>query len=234
MKPDLRALIIGSTALVAACGSSSGPTTATTRTSSVATLDEASKSADQIFADAVAALRQVPIAHARGVGFSGDPTATVDDVSTQTTGRLTLTEGGRTSMFVLTGGQAYAVLPTGAMKLTGDAATEIQSFTLAAQADCTAKEHGHLTKGSTSTINGHRVIAIMDDGRAPGASVGTAYVSVDAPHLVVRTVTTLESTPGGSLSCGHDQSSATPTPGGQTLDWDYPDSVPLITAPPGA
>jgi hypothetical protein len=229
MNRCVMALLAGATmAAAAACGNS---------TSSGGGGDESSKTADQIMLDSVAALRQAHVAHLYGHTTIGGESATIDGIVEQDSSRITVTTSSMVIILIVSGGQAYGIQGGQAVQLSGDSATEIKAFTIAKAADCAGREHGALSKGATSTINGKRVIAIMDDGHAPGASTSTTYVALDGPPLVIRTVSTSATTPGGSLDCGHGSSSTSSTSSGsegQTVDWDYPTDVPVITAPPGA
>jgi hypothetical protein len=229
MKPRALALVGAVTIALAACGSST----------SSGGGDEASKSADQIVADAIAALKQVKVAHVHGTVQSNGETSTADGIAEQTASRLTINSPSTGIVtIVVTGGQAYAVQGTQSAVLSGSFAIQVQSFTLSKIGDCAAREHGKFSKGDPTTISGHRVIPILDDGAAPGAQAGTTYIALDGPPLVIRQVSTSATTPGGSVECGHEPSSSTTTTSsganGQTLDWDYPADVPVITAPAGA
>jgi hypothetical protein len=231
MKRCVLALMVVAASGLTACGSSS--------TSTGGAGDEASKSADQITADAIAALKQVKVAHVHGTVTSGGENSTAEGIVEPTSSSLTISGGASgTVTIIVTGGKAYGIQGSQAAELSGDFATQVMSFTLTRIAECAAAEHGKLSKGDPTTINGHRVIPIIDDGAAPGATAGTTFVALDGPPLVIRQVTTTATTPGGSLHCGHEQPSSTTTTStgatGQTIDWDYPTDVPVITPPAGA
>ena len=93
-------------------------------------------------------------------------------------------------------------------------------------------EHGALTKGAVSTVDGTRVIAIDDDGRAPGASPSTAYVALSGPPLLVRVVVRGATTPGGRVDCGHPANDTGPPTVSATYDFAEWGAAVSITPPP--
>ncbi|HEX6491968.1 MAG TPA: hypothetical protein VF112_00570, partial [Candidatus Dormibacteraeota bacterium] len=105
-----------------------------------------------------------------------------------------------------------------------------RSLTLASTVRCARVEHGTLTRGAVSTVNGQRVIAVDDDGKAPGASPATAYITVSTPARLVRVVEHGASTPGGRADCGHATSPGTPPTA--TADFDYADWGRTVTVTP--
>ena len=218
---EVIAVAVGVVAL-AACGSSS--------TSSGS--GEETKTADQIFADALAALDSQPAAHIAQTSTDSTGTFKEDALVTGDAGRATITDPtGATIEIVVTGGSAYASQGGGPFQqLTGELLTQVQSVTIHKTVSCARSEHGTLTKGSISTVNGKRVIAITDDGKAPGASAGTVDVALDGTPLPVHIAQTGPPTAGGSLACGHTSSQSTTK--SQTIDLDYPGGGVTITAPP--
>ena len=215
-------ILIGATAaLVVACGSGS--------TSGGS--GEDSKTADQIFNDAVTAFGQQQALHVKTTVKDSTGTTVEDSLLSQDSGRATITDpSGTVTTIVVTGGSAYGSVGGGGFQqLTGDIATQVSGITIKQTAACAGSEHGGLTKGSISTVNGKRVIAILDDGKAPGASPGTLYVALDGTPLPVRVEQTGPPTTGGSLACGHGSSASTTT--SQTIDFDYPSGSVTITPP---
>ena len=215
------AATLGSACLVSlsSCGSSSDS-------------GEASRSADQIYGDTLAAMRQVE--HVRIVGTQTNDTGTthVTGDVTQNAARIEFKQGSSDDVVVVVGGKAY-VSQNGSpfREATPDLELQAQSATLSKTIDCAQKEHGKLTKGAVSTIKGIRVIAIMDDGKAPGAAPSITYVAVDGPARVIENKTTGRATSGGSAACGHSPQDTTSS---SLDDYDYRASVPAITPPPGA
>lgn len=205
--------------VLAACGGSGSTGTA-------------DKSADQVFTEALAAFEAQPVAHMTVAGSdSSGAVMTVDGVLTRDAGRQTATsptEGVWISVF--TGGVGYVnAHGSGFQKVPADqlASSPVSTMTVRGVADCLRTEHGGLTKGAISTVNGRQVIAIVDDGKAAGATPTTMYVSVEGSPLPVRMTATGPSTTGGRSECG----SALPAGVTVTSDFDYPSSVVTITPP---
>jgi hypothetical protein len=218
-------VVAAAAAVVAAAGCGSSSTSSGS--------GEENKTADQIFNDALSALDSQPVVHVSQTSTDSTGKAKQDATITGDAGRASITDpSGSTTIIVFTGGQAYASVGGSAFQqLTGDLQTEVSSITIHHTVGCARTEHGTLTKGSISTVNGKRVIAIMDDGKAPGATPGTVDVALDGPPLPVHIEQTGPATAGGSLACGHSpQSSVT----AQTIDFDYPGGNVTITAPPAA
>jgi hypothetical protein len=220
----IRGLWIAAIGAVAVAGSACGSSSTSSGSG------EENKTADQIFSDAISGFGAQQVVHL--VTASKDSTGTTqsDATITQNTGRATLTDpSGTVTILIVTGGAAYAsVGSSGFQTLSGDLLTQVSSITVKQTASCAGKEHGALTKGSISTVNGKRVIAIVDDGKTPGASPGTIFIALDGTTLPVRAEQTAPTTPGGSLACGHSPQSKTTS---QTIDFDYPSGSVTITPP---
>ena len=210
------ALAIG----LGACGSSS-----TTSSSG-----EENKSADQIFSDALDALNGVAVVHLAQSSTDTSGVTKIDGTITGDAGRATATDpSGTATVIVVTGGSVYVSQgSSGFQQITGDLATQVSSITIHQTVSCGRTEHGGLTKGSVSTVNGKRVIAIVDDGKAPGASPESVFVALDGPPLPVRIAQTGPTTAGGSLACGRASGSTVTS---QTIDIDYPSGSVTITPP---
>jgi hypothetical protein len=97
---------------------------------------------------------------------------------------------------------------------------------------CLVTEHGTLTRGGTTTVDGQRAIVIIDKGDRPGSAPGKLYVAATGEPLPLRIVTTGKQRPGGHKDpeCGDD----TPAEAGDTVVFsDYNDPLD-ISAPPAA
>ncbi len=182
----LAPLLAAVTAL-AACGSGSPSGTP-------APAPEQSRTAAQIYADALADLATERSVHV--VGHEVDSTGTASDIDVldaQNSASITLRAAGATIYLVVTPDNVYASQTQAGPWVTAppDLATNSRSLTLVTTVRCGRIEHGHLTKGAISTVDGQRVIAIHDDGKAPGASPSTAYVAISGlPASDPRRVTT--------------------------------------------
>ena len=97
---------------------------------------------------------------------------------------------------------------------------------------CARIEHGTLTKGAVSTVNGQRVIAVNDDGKAPGASSSTVYISASTPARLVRVVDHGATTPGGRADCGHAVSAGSPSTSSASFDFGDWGGAVTVTPPP--
>lgn len=212
------ALAVVFTVVLAGCGSSSSSN------------DEASKSADQIFADTVAAMKQVEHVHLTGTQTDDTGTAQISADVTQNAARIDVKQGGTDTIIIVVGGKAYGEQNGGNFQeLPSDVELEAQATTLAKTIECAQKERGTLTKGDVTSVKGVRVIAIKDDGKVAGGSPGTTYVALDGPQRVIETRQEGKNTPGGSADCGHTPSSTTSA---GMVDYDYAASVSTITMPP--
>jgi hypothetical protein len=210
-------------AVIAAAGCGSGSTSSGS--------GEEGKTADQIFSDALSALDAQQVVHISQTSTDSTGTFKEDALVTGDAGRASITDpSGATTLLVLAGGAAYGSQGGSPFQqLTGDLLTQVSSITIHQTARCARTEHGTLTKGSISTVNGKRVIAIVDDGKAPGATPGSVDVALDGPPLPLHIEQTGAATPGGSLSCGHTSQSTTMS---VKIDLDYPSGSVTITAPP--
>lgn len=211
--------------LATACGSSSG-------SGSSGGGGEADKAAQDIFNDAVAALTASASVHESQTGSdnSGSFSGTLD--ATKDTARVTAQSASQGKVVVVVvSGKVYVSQNDGAFQAVPDAqAAQFTYLVLSRFGACVSKQHGGLTKGATSTINGKNVIEIKDDGKAPGASPGSLFVSLDGAPRPVRVAQTGPTTTGGDPNCGYDPSSTTQS---TTIDFDYTPSAPDITPPPG-
>jgi len=214
-------------AALGACGSSG---------SQGSSQDESSKSAAQIYADALNAMTEQRTVHITGhqVDTTG-ASADLDVVDALDSARITLrTSSGGTFYLVVTPDVVY-----GSQSLAGpyqqappDLATQVRSLTINFTVRCARIEHGTLTKGATSTVAGQRVIAIDDNGRAPGASASTVYVALTGPPLLVRVEQHGATTKGGTADCGHPPSDTSPPTKSAVFDFTGWGTPVTITPPP--
>jgi hypothetical protein len=221
--------IVAPLAVLAACGSSASSGASPTSTG------EETRTAAQIRDDFLTDMATEPSVHVTGHQVDSDGTASdIDVLDTQESASITLRSAGTTIHLVVTPGAVYAAQrPTGPwVNPPADLATNARSLTLANTVRCGRIEHGSLTKGAVTTIDGQRVVAVDDDGRAPGASPSTVYVTVSMPARLVRVVDHGATTPGGRSDCGHAASAGSPPISTATFDFtDWGRSV-TVTPPP--
>jgi hypothetical protein len=226
-----RPLLLLAAAGLAACGSS-GSTTA----SPTAGAEEA-RSAQQIYDDFLASMALEKSVHIAGHQVdSGGASNDIDVLDTQNAASITLTVQGTSIHLVVTPDRVYASQSGNGPWLTApaDLATNARSLTLANTVRCGRLEHGGLTRGAVSTVNGHRVVAVEDDGRAPGASPSTLYVSVTGRPRLVRVVQHGVATPGGRADCGQAGAGSSPGISSATFDFSEWGVAVSVTPPPSA
>lgn len=221
----LAPLLAAATAL-AACGSGSP-------SGSPAPAPEQSRSAAQIYADALADLSTEKSVHV--VGHEVDSAGSASDIDvrdTQNSASITLRATEATVYLVVTPDNVYVSQSQAGPFIAAptDLATNSRSLTLVNTVRCGRLEHGHLTKGPISTVDGQKVIAIDDDGKAPGASPSTAYVAISGLPRLVRVEDHGATTPGGAPNCGHAGASGPPT---ASASFDFEDyGAPVTVTPP--
>lgn len=221
----LAPLLAAATAL-AACGSGSSSGTP-------APAPEQSRTAAQIYADALTDLSTETSVHV--VGHEVDSSGAASDIDvrdTQRSASITLHAAGTTIYLVVTPDNVYVSEAQAGPFITAppDLATNSRALTLVNTVRCGRIEHGHLTRGAISTVDGQRVIAIDDDGRAPGASPSTAYVAISGLPRLVRVEDHGATTPGGAPNCGHAGSTGPPT---ATASFDFENyGAPVTVTPP--
>ena len=202
--------------LLTACGSASSN-------------GEADKTADQILADAVAALKSAKSVHLQGSGTTGGsgPTSGSITVSADLASggsargefslagaHLSLVSSGgkfylkgRDFFSKVAGAQAATVIGDRWVILPANAATQgFEQFTdLSTLATCVGLQHGTLSKGGTASVAGQSAIILIDKGDKPGTQPGKFYVATTGtPYLleVDMTGTAAPGTPPGSAQCG--------------------------------
>ena len=227
--PVRRTMPILAAALVTACGSS-GPTSASTPSGG-----EETRSATRIYADFLSDMASERSVHVTGHQVDSAGSASdLDVVDTQDSASITLTASGQALYLVVTPGSVHAAQSQSGPWTTApaDLATNARSLTLANTVRCARIEHGTLSRGAVSTVDGQRVIAVNDDGKAPGASPSTVYVTVSTPARLVRVVDRGASTPGGRADCGHAASPGAPSTTSATFDFASWGAAVTVTPPP--
>jgi hypothetical protein len=224
-----RLLPLLAAAILCACGSSGSPS------GSSQSGGEDTRTASQIYDDFLTRMASERSVHVTGhqqdsTGASSD----IDVVDTQDSASITISASGQTLYLVVTPGAVFAAENRNGPWTTAPAelATNARSLTLANTVRCGRIEHGTLTRGSVSTVNGQRVIAVNDDGKAAGASPSTVYVTVSTPARLVRVVDHGATTPGGRADCGHATSPGTPPTTYATFDFTSWGATVTVTPPP--
>ena len=224
-RPSARFAALLAAVTLCACGSS--PAASPPGTS------PAARTADQLYAAYVSALRAARSEHYTGrVTFSDGTTVSLEVTATQTAAHLVARSAGIAVEEVVSGGEAYqrggAHGPDWVNLSAGEAETAM-ALTMRREADCAAREHGRLRLGAPTRIGGHSVTTIIDDGSAAGAAPQDSYLSTDAPVHLVRVVQTGPEHSGGSAECGHQPG---PVAVSATVDYDSFDDPVRITPPP--
>ncbi len=224
-RPSARYAALAAVVALCGCGSS---TAATPPASS-----PAARTADQLYAAYVAALRAAQSEHYSGrVTFSDGTTVNLEVTATQTAAHLIARSAGIAVEEIVAGGQAYqrggAHGPDWVTLPTGEAQSAM-ALTMRREAACAVREHGRLRIGAPTRIGGRAVTTIVDDGSAAGAAPQDSYLSTDAPVHLVRVVQTGPEHSGGSADCGHQPG---PVAVSATVDYDSFDSPVRITPPP--
>jgi hypothetical protein len=228
----LAATVVVALLALPGCGSSASPRPPATARATAGSSPGAD-SADQLYAEYLAALRAARSEHYRGtVAFNDGTSVNVEVTATQTTAHLVARTQGVAVEEIVAGGHVYqrggghgpdwVVLPP-------TEAVSAQALTMQREAQCAAREHGRLRLGPRTRIGGHLVATIVDDGAGPGAAPQNSYLTVDAPVHLVRVLQTGPESGGGSPDCGHEPG---PVAVSASVDYDSFDSPALITPPP--
>ena len=229
--------------LVSACGGGSGGGGG----------GEADKTASQILADAVAALKSVSSFHISGrATATGSNAVSIDaDVAADGSSQGKISMGGATASFVVLSGKFYvqgrdfwnSVAGPQAAAVVGDkwvilpSGSDTKNFeqfvNASTIANCLSVDHGTLSKGGTTTVAGHAAVVIVDKGDKPGTAPGKLYVATDSPTYPLRfeiTGNASAGTPPGGDQCG-SSSSSSDNRGTVTLS-SFNASGVSVTAPP--
>lgn len=247
--PPSRSIVVVTAGIVALLASACGSSGSTPPRPA----GEASKTADQIVADAQAALSAATSVHLLMTGQASDGTQSFDLEITRSGLKGTLTDAGVTANLIVVGGnsyvqgQAFFAKSAGAQAaaVIGNRWVEMPQGTdlgLSGLADprtlaiCMVAGHGTLTKGTTSTFDGTPTIAVLDKGNAPGDAPGTMEVASTGPAYPLHFVQTGPDSPGTQVEpavCGPSSSSS---PGQQTNNVQVTlsgfDAPVTVTAPP--
>ncbi|MBV8295050.1 MAG: hypothetical protein JOY55_25145 [Mycobacterium sp.] len=232
--------------VVSACGSSGG-------TTPPRPAGEVSKTADQIVADAQAALSAATSVHLSMTGQTKDGTQSFQLEITQAGVKGTLDDAGVTANVIVVGGRSYLQGQGFFAKYAGPVAASVignrwvqmpsgTDLGLSGLADprtlaiCMVAGHGTLSKGTTSSFDGTPAIGVLDKGNAPGDAPGTMEVATTGPAYPLRFVQTGPNSPGTQVQpaiCGPSSSgsSAAQTSNVQVTLSGF-DAPATITAPP--
>jgi hypothetical protein len=208
--------------LISACGSGGGGG------------GEAGKSADQVLADAVAAMKSLHSlhidAHETASASSASQFSNLGfsvDVAAADSAQGTVTANGVTAAFVFSGGKLYfkgraffAKLASAALaQVIGDrwvivpSSSGIQDIEQLVNpgtlGDCLNLDHGTLSKGGTATVDGQATVVLIDRGEKPGTQPAKLYVAADGTAYLLRRDLTGKATPGnppGGPRCGSSNS----------------------------
>lgn len=233
-------------ALLSACGSSSGGGGG----------GEADKTAAQILADAVSALRSAKSVHITAKSTDTTSPNAVDlDLDLAAGGSASGTVGtqGVTASVVVTGGKFYVrgrdfwakVAGAEAATVIGDrwailpASADTSAFTsfvnVNTLADCLNLDHGTLSKGGTATFDGQAAVVLVDKGDQPGTAPGKLYVAASGAtyplSLQVTGAAKAGTSPAGDKCNGGASGSSKDT--GTVTFSDY-GKVVTVTPPPDA
>lgn len=222
-----RTLLLLAAATATACGSSAPAATPSS--------GEEQRTAAQIYADFLDQMTRESSVHV--VGHQVDTRGSTSDIEVQdgqSSARITLVTQGATLYLVVTPSQVYAAQSIEGPWITAppDLAVNARSLTLANTVRCGRSEHGGLRKGAVSSIDGQPVIALEDDGRAPGASPSTVYVGLSGPPRLVRVIDHGATTPGGHSDCGHAGTGGGPPTASAKFDFSGWGAPLTVTPPP--
>jgi hypothetical protein len=198
--------------------------------------DEASKSTDDILADATRDLGAVHSYHVAGTGSGSDGSMRiVGDVEASGPMRLRLDQGRQKLGLIIIKSAAYVrasrdfwrrqehIKSAKELKLLSNRWIKVpggqgvadlgKQFTPATLAHCLTTSLGTVTKRPTTTFEGRRVIVLADKGDKPGTSPGLLYVTSAGRILPVRAVQTGRQRPGGHRegACGGSDRTTTHT-----------------------
>ncbi len=165
---------------------------------------EASKSPTQILADAASALRAASGFELQGAESQGDqtqrvrllasPPQSIDMAASTGTAAyelLSVPQGfyvrANASFWTQHLGTRGAVLADRWIQSSSSAlSSEIGHFAPATMARCLTEDHGTLSIGGTTSINGQPAIVIRDAGNLPGTQPGTLAVATTGPPYPLR------------------------------------------------
>jgi hypothetical protein len=219
---------------------------------------EADKTASQILADAVSALKSAKSFHLTGAGSDATGAKTTFDITFVTgsgggvKGRVTT--GGVTAQVVVIGGKYYIQGRDFFAKFGGEQAATVvgdrwviipasaagQGFAsfsdVNALATCLSLDHGTLAKGGTATVAGQSAAVLVDKGDKPGTSPGKLFVATSGTAYPLEFQQTGEAstgTPPGGAACGSATGSSS-SGGAGTGSFTFSDynAAASVTPPP--
>ena len=216
---------------------------------------EADKTASQILADAVAALKSATSFHISGHSTAtGTNAITIDaDVTADGSSQGKIGMSGAIASFVVAGGKFYVqgrdfwnkvagpeaaaavgdnwvILPSGS-----DTQTFQQFVNAGTIATCLSVDHGTLSKGATTTVDGKSAVIVVDRGDKPGTAPGKLYVATGSPHYPLKLEITgnpSAGTPPGGQQCGSSSSGSSGNDQGTITLSNFNANAPTVTAPP--
>ena len=198
--------------------------------------DEASKSPEDILADATRDLGAVHSYHVAGTGSGSDGSMRiVGDVDASGPMRFRLDQGRQKFGLIITKSATYVrasrdfwrrqghIKRAKELKLLSDRWIKVpggqgvadlgKQFTPATLAHCLTTNLGTVTKRPTTTLEGRRVIVLADKGDKPGTNPGLLYLTSAGRILPVRAVQTGRQRRGGhpEAACGGTDRTTTHT-----------------------
>ena len=225
---------------------------------------EAGKSADQILADAAAALRSAKSFHldvsqsgtsSSSNGGLGNVTVAVDVVAGQGASAA-IKAGSIAAKLVISGGKVYLqgkdfwskFAGVQAANLIGDrwvilpsgstGLSDLLMFSDTAKlATCLQLDHGTLSKGGTTTVAGQDAVILVDKGDKPGTSPGKLYVATANPNYPLKSENsgaTKPGTPPGGTQCTGSSQSSDGSGGSSTISISEFNQTFTVKAPSGA
>ena len=175
-------------------------------------------------------MRQVDHVHLTGTQTDDTGTFAITGDVTQAAARIDIKQNGTDLVILAVRSKAYASQDGSRfVELSPQEELRAQASILSKTLDCANTERGTLTKGEITTLNGTRVIAINDDGKAPGDAPNVTYIALDGTLHVVESKTLGRTMSGGSDACGHSPNDSLSA---AQISYDYQAAVPAITPPP--
>ena len=208
---------------------------------------EASKSPQQVLADAASALRGADGYELQGTITEGgqqlqlqllvdarqslEMKATIGGTAYQVLrGPLASYVRGNASFWTRHLGARGAVLANRWIRTsTAAGLSALGNFEPATMARCLAEDHGTLSIAGTTSVNGQRAIVLRDAGNLPGTQPGKLAVATTGPPYPLRLTATGHQRSGGRIDVCNNGRASTYYQG--TLTFSRYDRVPPIQAP---
>ena len=213
---------------------------------------EADKSANQILADAVSALRSAKSFHMEATSTGGSPFELTLDVVSGGAARGKLTSSGASADLVATGGKVYlrgqnffaksagpqAAAVIGDRWVIVPSSADISGFQelldTSRLAYCLQNDHGTISKGGTGSVGGQAAVILVDKGDKPGTSPGKLFVAAGGTPYPLELAVSGNATPGtppGGSQCGASGNSGTSGGTGTFFLSRFDESI-TVTPPP--